>query len=258
MSMNEASDNDPRGPVGAIVTGATSGIGLAIARGLAREGFSLVLAARREQRLAEVASGLEGEFGVRAVPVAADMSRAEAVDALVEAAFEALPGIGVLVNNAAVGELVPIEQSDAGLMERTLRANVVGPGQAIHRVWSRFVDQGAGRIINISSWATRDPFPGFFAYGASKAAVESMVRSCRNEGHEKGIRAFAIAPGAVETPMLRSIVDESAVPRSACLAPEEVAAVVVECALGKRDEDSGRTIYMRRVPEGGRVEYDVV
>jgi NAD(P)-dependent dehydrogenase (short-subunit alcohol dehydrogenase family) len=104
--------------------------------------------------------------------------------------------------------------------------------------------------VNVSSIATVDPFPGFFAYAASKAALNLMTASAAKEGANVGIRAFAVAPGAVETPMLRASFDAKAVPPEACLEPESVARVIVACATGLRDADSGRVIPV--VPEAAR------
>ena len=97
-------------------------------------------------------------------------------------------------------------------------------------------------MVNVSSMATQDPFPGFFAYAASKAALNLMARSCATEGREHGIRAFAVAPGAVETDMLRAAFGEDVIPREQTLDPDTVARVIVECVTGERDAQNGDTI----------------
>jgi NAD(P)-dependent dehydrogenase (short-subunit alcohol dehydrogenase family) len=92
--------------------------------------------------------------------------------------------------------------------------------------------------------STVDPFPGLAIYAASKAALESLARSIKNEGHAYNIKAFNIAPGAVETLMLRSFIDESALPRDKTLSPEAVATVIADCVTGQRDAENGTTIIL--------------
>jgi NAD(P)-dependent dehydrogenase (short-subunit alcohol dehydrogenase family) len=103
---------------------------------------------------------------------------------------------------------------------------------------------GVARIVNVSSVASIDPFPTLTPYGASKAALNTLTRGCANEGAAVGIKAFAVAPGAVETEMLRAIFSEEQVPRSATLHPEQVAEVVVACAVGARDEENGGVVVV--------------
>jgi 3-oxoacyl-[acyl-carrier protein] reductase len=103
------------------------------------------------------------------------------------------------------------------------------------------------RIVNVSSVSAIDPFPGLSIYGATKGAINALTRGCANEGRDVGIRAFAVAPGAVETAMLRAIASEEQLPRTATLTPEQVAGVIVACAVGERDEENGGVIV---VPSG--------
>jgi NAD(P)-dependent dehydrogenase (short-subunit alcohol dehydrogenase family) len=101
-------------------------------------------------------------------------------------------------------------------------------------------------VVNVSSLASSDPFQGFFAYAASKAALDSFVRSMHREGARHGIRAFSVNPGAVETPLLRSNFPVKVVPASAALAPEAVAMLIVDCIEGRREADRGKTIEIRK------------
>jgi NAD(P)-dependent dehydrogenase (short-subunit alcohol dehydrogenase family) len=89
-----------------------------------------------------------------------------------------------------------------------------------------------------------DPFAGFFAYAAAKASVNLFARSCAKEGRTLGIKAFAIAPGAVETRMLRAIFPESALPPDKAMPPEKIAGIMLECIDGKRDAENGTTILV--------------
>jgi len=219
----------------AIITGGSAGIGLATARLLAGEGWRVLLVGRDADRLQRAADGLDGA----AVACPADVGESTAPRAIVACALEAFGRIDALVNNAGTAPLVPIAETTAELVSSTFSVNAIGPACLVLAALEHLRASG-GRVVNVSSAAVRDPFEGFFAYAASKAAVEVMVRSIAKEAAP--VRAFAVAPGAVETAMLRSIVSESVVPASATLAPEDVARVIADCCLGRRDADNGRTI----------------
>jgi len=235
------------GPV-AILTGASSGIGRATALLLAREGWRVALGARRVGPLeavrheATVAAGKAG----RAVASPTNVAQPAQVRMLVDAAMAKFGRIDALVNNAGFAPNLPIDRTDQSTIQKTFEINAIGPAIAIHCVWPIMAEQGGGRIVNISTLGSVDPFPGFFAYASSKAAVNVMALSCALEGKGDHIRAFAIAPGAVETPLLRELYDEQTIPPEACLSPEEVAQVIYECIDGQRDQDNGRTIFLQR------------
>jgi NAD(P)-dependent dehydrogenase (short-subunit alcohol dehydrogenase family) len=230
-----------QGPV-SVVTGAGSGIGRATALKLGGLGHRLVLAGRRGGPLDETGQLLEGEW----VAVPTDVGNSGQAAALIDRAVERFGRLDNLVNNAGQAPNVPISETDAGLLEEVFRVNALGTGYAILAAWPVFRRQGSGCVVNVSTLGTTDPFPGFFAYAASKAAVEAMVKSCVNEKGEADIRAFAVAPGAVETAMLRAIAPESVLPRDKCLRPEEVADVIARCITGERDEMNGQVIYLSR------------
>ncbi|MCA9309899.1 MAG: SDR family oxidoreductase [Phycisphaerales bacterium] len=234
--------NQPDTPV-AIVTGASSGIGEAVCRRLAHAGWRLVMVARNRQRLEAAADRLA--IGSRAMLFPADVGDLAALDELVRCTLAGPGRIDAVVNNAGVAPLAPINELTGAELERVYRVNAIGPAHLIARAWPAMTDSGRGGcIVNVSTMGTRDPFPGFFAYAASKAAVNLMAQSCAAEGAAHGIRAFAVAPGAVETPMLRALFDETAIPPDACLDPDDVAAVIVDCITGRRDADNGATIFV--------------
>lgn len=242
-------------PRTAIITGASSGIGRAAATELAARSWGLVLLARRPEELEKTAS-LARECGATQVQsVTCDLSDLDALPDTLTRIADEHPQIHTLINNAGMGKVVPLDRTDRDLFERTLRLNTVAPAIAIRQLWPNLA-RAKGRVINVSSYATDDPFPGFFAYGASKGALDVMTKSIANEGEAVGIRAFSIAPGAVETAMLRSAFDESVAPGSICLEPADVARVIADCAEGQRDADNARVIYVRRA-EDGSVEVKV-
>ncbi len=241
--MNE---NQPQGPV-AIVTGAGTGIGLALCQRLATRGYRLVLAGRRREPLESAAAALNTESLIHI----ADMGKPDDAQAVVDAAAEAFGRLDALVNNAGGGPLAPIDEHTPDMIRQTLETNTLGPAVAIARAWPIFIRQGAGCIVNVSSRASVDPFPGFFAYAASKAGVNLLAKSAASEGAAHGIRAFAVAPGAVETPLLRALFDEATIPRNQTMAPDTVAAVIEACVIGDHDDKSGETIHVSaESPEG--------
>ena len=227
-----------------IVTGAGSGIGRAACRRLASAGSRLVLVGRAIEPLRETAGIIgDGQCFVHA----ADVSDPQAVPTIIDAAVGEWGRIDAIVNNAAVVSPRPLREADARWLRDVLGTNVVGPALLIAAAWPIFERQRGGCVVNISSLATVDPFPGLAAYAASKSALESLTRSVMNEARGQGIegvRAFSILPGAVETAMLRRVVSERDLPRQRALDPDAVAEVIADCVLGRRDGDVGRAIAL--------------
>ncbi len=240
----------------AIVTGAGSGIGRATALALAREGLRIVLVGRRAEPLDETLD----DFPEHADGVIAPMDVSDPASGaqMVTAALGSFGRLDVLINNAAAAPLLPIDKTTPEILQQVYMTNAVGPACAIAAAWTVFLRQHAeGRrspighcIVNVSTLGTDDPFPGFFAYAASKAPLNLMAKSCAKEGREIGVRAFAVAPGAVETPMLRAIFDRDALPGEHCLSPETVAEEILACVSGERDIKNGQTIFMRKGSAG--------
>lgn len=241
----------------AIVTGAGSGIGRATALALAREGIRVVLVGRRAEPLDATLDDLPEESEGFIAPM--DISDPASGQQMVAAAIGNFGRLDVLINNAAMAPLMPIDASTPDIIQQVYMTNAVGPACAIAAAWMVFKRQHAeGRmspighcIVNVSTLGTDDPFPGFFVYAASKAPLNLMAKSCAKEGREIGVRAFSIAPGAVETPMLRAIFDAKTLPSEHCLTSESVADEILACVTGERDLKNGQTIYMRKGSSGG-------
>ncbi|QIK75974.1 SDR family NAD(P)-dependent oxidoreductase [Nocardioides piscis] len=184
----------------AIVTGASSGLGVAFARGLAEAGADVVLGARRVDKLADTAALVEAT-GRRALTVATDVSDPDQCQALVDAAVAELGGVDVLVNNAGVGTAVPATRETPGQFRSVIDVNLNGAywmAQACGRVM-----KPGSSIINISSvlGITTGGLPQA-AYSASKAGLDGLTRDLAQQWMErKGIRVNSIAPGFFESEM---------------------------------------------------------
>lgn len=186
----------------AIVTGASRGIGLAIARRFCQEGARLALAATDAAR-GEAALASLAKQGAEAIFVRTDVTERDGVEALVEQTVEAFGAPEILVNNAGIHDKAPFTEESEDLWDRMYRVNVMGsvlPSQAVVR---RMKQKGAGSIVNISSKAGVVGEPGHTAYSASKGAVVAMTRGMAVELAPHGIRVNCICPGPVETDMLR-------------------------------------------------------
>ena len=242
----------------AIITGAGTGMGQALALRLATSGFRVALAGRREEPLRETALRIEEATGKsdRALAISADIGDPAGVERLVERVRGAWGRIDALVNNAGYAAQVPIGKTDLATLERAFRVNAIGPAQLIALCWDDLVASGDGVVVNVSTMGTTDPFAGFFAYAGSKGAVNVLSKSVANEGKRKNVRGFTIAPGATETGMLRSMFSEKMIPRDATMSPEDVAGVMFDCITGNRDADNGKLILLHQ--EGGAMVERVV
>lgn len=232
----------PEAPV-ALVTGAGSGIGAALCRLLAAEGYRLALVGRTSTSLCATGGGLPGKRGHDWVEIPADMADPGSARSAVDRAIAHFGRLDALVNNAGGAELRPLIEHDAGSIARAMGVNAIGPLNAIACALPHMAPRGSGVIVNVSSMAVLDPFPGLGVYAAAKAALEAVCVGIRNE--HPGLRAYAIAPGAVETPMLRSVVPASALPTERTLDPEAVAREIAACITGRTDLPNGGT---RRLP----------
>lgn len=233
----------------AIITGAGSGIGRAVSQSFYEAGMNVALVGRTHRKLEQTVERLQaGEDGGsddgRTLLAATDVSEPDAARRLVEAVMDRWGRIDVLVNNAGVAPLAPIDATTRDLLYQTFDANTFGPAYLTAACWPIMCTQQSGCVINISSMATVDPFPGFFIYAASKAALESFTRSIHNEGREHGIEAYTLAPGAVETPTLRANFGEDVLPPEQVMPPEEVAKAVIDCAARRRADEAGGVILL--------------
>jgi NAD(P)-dependent dehydrogenase (short-subunit alcohol dehydrogenase family) len=234
----------------AIVTGATEGIGAAIARLFVAEDASVVLVARRQGP----GRAMVTELGDRAVFVAGDVSDPATAPAAVAAA-EALGGPDVLVNNAGL-DLSGIELLDTGLeaAREVFDVNVVGALLMLQEAARAMGRRGGGSIVNVTSRTALVGLPGSVVYGATKGALESLTRGAALELAPLGIRVNNVAPGLTETPLIRRWIEAqedpdafrrtvtATIPQGRFAEPAEVATAVLYLAADESASVTGATI----------------
>lgn len=189
----------------AIVTGASRGLGLAVAEWLTQAGAAVALAARSEDQVIAEARRL-AKAGARAWGIPADVSDLAQVEQVIAATLERFGRIDILVNNAAV--IWPIDEvgeADPDEWAYNIHVNLVGPFYMAHSVLPTMVEQRFGRIINVSSGLSTTPYSGFSAYGAAKAGLDQFTRILALELKGTGVTANVIYPGMVDTDMQADI-----------------------------------------------------
>jgi 3-oxoacyl-[acyl-carrier protein] reductase len=233
----------------AIVTGASRGIGRAVATRLARDGFAVAVnyagnAAKADEVVAEIKAATAGR---QAISVQADVANAADVERLFREAVDAFGGINVVVNCAGIMPLSPITEGDLELFDKVIATNLRGTfvvlGQAARQVSSR------GRIIAFSSSVIAKSFPTYGPYIASKAGVEGLVRVLANELRGRNITVNAVAPGPVATELFLSGKAEAQIEELRRLPPLE--------RLGQQ-EDIANVVSFLAGPDGGWVNGQVL
>ena len=191
-----------------IITGASSGIGEATAKLLAKQGAQLVLAARREDRLKTLQQEIE-QLGGKAVYQVTDVTDALQVDALAKLAQDTFGSVDVLVNNAGLMPLSKLNKNKQDEWNTMVDVNIKGVLYGIGAVLPYMREQKRGHIINISSVAGHDVMPSSAVYSGTKFAVRAITEGLRKEESvENNIRATIISPGAVDTELKDHITDE--------------------------------------------------
>ena len=182
----------------AVITGASSGIGEATAKALAGAGFAVALAARRSDRISELAEEISGDGG-KALAVPTDVADAESAQSLIRTAKDELGSVDVLLNNAGVMLLGPMLGAELEHWQRMVNVNLLGLMYCTHAALPIMQEQGSGHIVNVSSVAGRVARLGSGAYNATKWGVGAFSESLRQEALNYGVRVTIIEPGYVDT-----------------------------------------------------------
>ena len=187
-----------------VITGASSGMGAAAARHLANKGAAVVLGARRAERIEALAAEIT-QAGGRAKAVTPDVTKAEELQRLVDAAVEAYARVDVLINNAGVMPLSPLERLKVAEWDQMIDVNLKGVLYGVAAALPHMIEQKSGHIINLSSVAGHKLFGGSAVYSATKFAVRALSERLRQEMAAYNIRTTIISPGAVKTELLDHI-----------------------------------------------------
>jgi uncharacterized protein len=223
----------------AVVTGASTGIGLAIARELARRGHDLVVAAD-EDRIRTVATELEGE-GIAAEPVQVDLATAEGVERLAAAATSGGRAVDVLVLNAGVGVNGPFVDTDLDDHLRVVALNVTSTVQLAGLLLPAMAERGEGRVLFTASIAAAMAGPEMSTYNASKTFVQSFGEAVRQELADRGVTVTILRPGGTDTEFFaRADMEDTKLGQAKKDDPAQVGVEAVEALLdGKAEIVSG-------------------
>jgi len=232
----------------AVVTGASHGIGRAIAATFAAHGVRVALIARSAQQLEKTAAMI-GANGGTALPLAVDVTDRDAVAGAVASAEQALGPIEMLVNNAGITDLDRFLDEDPEAWWRVVEVNLRGPMLTTHTVLPAMIARRNGLIINVASGIALGPSPLSSAYACSKAALLRLTDSIALATADHGVVAFAVSPGTVDTAMMRDVVVKLArlapgVPEPTYHPVEKIQALCLQLASGRYSALSGCFIHV--------------
>jgi len=233
----------------AIVTGASRGIGFAVAEGLAKAGYNLAICATREATVNASADKLRA-LGAQVLPVVVDVTDGEAVKTFVQAVVKEFGRLDVLVNNAGITKDGLAMRMKADDWQAVIDTNLSSVFYASQAALKPMMKARSGRIINISSVVASMGNPGQLNYCASKGGIDAMTRSLAHEVGSRGITVNAIAPGFIATAMTDELGDdakanlESRIPLGRLGKPEDIAASVVFLAGEGGSYISGQVLHV--------------
>ncbi|MGB7875243.1 MAG: glucose 1-dehydrogenase [Anaerolineales bacterium] len=221
----------------AIITGASRGIGLAIAESFAAAGAKVVLASRKQDALDQAAEKIQTEGGI-AFPMAAHTGDPEAVRALVSASLERFGGVDILVNNAATNpHFGPILTSEESHWDKILEVNLKGYFRMAKACVGSMRERGGGKIINLASVAGMQHQQGMGIYGISKAGVLMLTRTLAVELAAEDIQVNALAPGFIQTRFSQVLWETPEI-------HQQIIAQIPQKRLGQPEEVTGLALYL--------------
>lgn len=231
----------------ALISGASRGIGRATAIALAKLNYRLALVARTQQDLQETARLASAPDSLL---LTADITDPDQVKSVIARTLETFGQLDALINIAGLAPVRSIEQMSIEEWKSVIDTNLSAAFYLTKFAWPHLRRAAPATppavIVNISSLASRDPFAGFAAYGAAKAALNIFGLVAAREGQADHIAVHTIAPGAVETAMFRQLMTKEQYPTEKTLAPEEVAEVIAQCVTGELRHTAGEVIYLHK------------
>ena len=230
-----------------IITGASSGIGLACAEEFAKQGSNLILGARKFVSLCEIARDLEQKYGIRAIAVSCDVSQEESCKELIHQALITFKRLDILVNNAGISMRGLFEKTDISVLKQVMDVNFWGTVYCCKYALP-YLLQSKGSIIGVSSIAGYTGLPGRSGYSASKFAMQGFLEVVRLENFKKGVHVLVACPGFTASNIRKVALDptgaekgESNMDENKMMSPEEVARKIVSGIIKRK-----RTLVMTR------------
>lgn len=233
----------------ALVTGAGSGIGAEVAARLALDGAAVGVNGLSAEEVADTVQRITAG-GARAVAIVGDVSNPEDAGRMVQEVDEQLGGLHVLVNNAGLQEETPFLELDLDTWRKQLSVDLDGAFLMAREACKVMAPRGGGVVINVTSVHEHQPRPGYAAYCAAKAGLGMLTKVIARELADRGIRAVAVAPGAIETPIQGEREEqevrqqESGIPAGRLGTPAEVAALISYLASPAAAYISGTTVVI--------------
>lgn len=230
-----------------LVTGGSAGIGLETAKLFAENGYRVAICGRDENRLALAEQQLKklvDSDSTRILAKRFDLRAASQAGLLAEEVRDRFGRIDVLVNNAGTAVCKPFAEMDNNDFESMVSLNIRAVHHLTHRVWPWMKQQGGGIIVNLSSLSALDPFPGFAAYGASKAWIDAYSKALATEGKPDNIRVYSIRPGVVDTDLLNRLFPDF--PTDQRLKPIDVSRIIFATCTDAFKYCSGQAINIHK------------